>query len=176
MLGLELQRTAWHGQHHGRLTACQGSRVLFWRNRNSCRSEHTCAIVNDGVQCWGRNDYGQLGNRTKVDSSTPVQAQGIPSGIIAVAVGGIHTCVIANGAAKCWGGNSHGELGNGTTTDSLSPVQVLGLTAGVTAIVASSQTCAIVNGAVKCWGLNDQAQLGDGTTTDRSTPVTVTGL
>jgi alpha-tubulin suppressor-like RCC1 family protein len=111
-----------------------------------------------------------------VDSSTPVQAQVLPSGVIAVAVGGVHTCVIVNGAAQCWGHNSYGELGNGTTTDSLSPVQVSGLTADVTTIVANSQTCAIVNGAVKCWGLNDQSQLGDGTTTNRSTPVTVTGL
>ena len=35
---------------------------------------HSCAIREDGtVWCWGRNDFGQLGDGTAADSSLPVK-------------------------------------------------------------------------------------------------------
>jgi alpha-tubulin suppressor-like RCC1 family protein len=36
---------------------------------------HTCAVVNNGAQCWGDNSNGQLGNGSATDSTSPVRVQ-----------------------------------------------------------------------------------------------------
>ncbi len=142
-------------------------------------NQHTCALVNGGVQCWGENEYGQLGNDTTTGSPVPVPVWGLTGAVQAVATGerGDSSCALVNGGVQCWGHNNQGQLGNDTTIDSPVPVTVTGLTTGVQAIAGDYwHFCALVNGGVQCWGDDTQGDLGDNATAPSSTPVQVLGL
>ncbi len=146
---------------------------------------HSCAATTAGVmKCWGYNGYGQLGDgTTSTDRHTPVNVDGLTSGVRAVVGGYEHTCALVDvpgdeaHRAKCWGNNASGQVGDGTTTVRDTPFDVDGLRRHVTDIEAGDyHTCAVVAGAVGCWGYNGYGQIGDGTTTDRHTPIRVPGL
>jgi len=130
-----------------------------------------------GYLTVGDNEYGELGNGTTTNSSTPVQVTALP-GVTAIAGGGFSGYAVrGDGTVRAWGWNGNGEPGNGTTTNSSTPVQVTGLT-GVTAIAGGNGSGYAFrgDGTVRAWGYNDGGELGNGTTTRSSTPVQVTGL
>jgi len=153
---------------------------------------HTCALLSGGtVECWGSNDYGELGTTLSTScnggvdtcSPTPTPVPGL-SNVTAIAVGGDgiqdadHTCaLLSGGTIECWGYNADGELGNGTETTSSGPGPVSNVTNAIAVTAWSAGGCALISGGeVQCWGLNDDGELGDGITTSSSTPVAVSGL
>ncbi len=149
----------------------------------------SCIVTASGtVQCWGSNNYGQLGNGTVTNSGIPVTVMGL-SNVKAVAVGSLHACALTNvGTVWCWGQAAEGQLGNTTTVMtsgaptiySSLPVQVIGLSNIISISTGESFSCALdSSGNVKCWGTNSTGQLGNGTsspTSNSATPVSVSGL
>jgi alpha-tubulin suppressor-like RCC1 family protein len=88
---------------------------------------HTCAVKHNGaVGCWGRNDYGELGDGTTTnrDEAVAVKGLGTGSGVTEISVGYQFSCVAFDGdEIKCWGKNDVGQLGDGTTTTRKTPAQ-----------------------------------------------------
>ena len=137
----------------------------------------TCALLDTGgVQCWGYNLGGGLGNGTEIASGTPVDVVGLSAKVVSIAVGDAVCALLDTGGVQCWGDNEDGQLGNGNVTNSSTPVDVVGLSAKVVSIAAGGyHMCALLDtGGVQCWGYNLDGQLGNGNVANSSTPVDVT--
>ncbi|MFH1437087.1 MAG: hypothetical protein ABIJ56_15375, partial [Pseudomonadota bacterium] len=135
----------------------------------ACGQEHSCALLDTGgVQCWGRNDKGQIGSSSAGgEIHTPINVTGLASGVASITADQKHTCAITTaGGAKCWGLNGNGQIGDGTKVDRSAPMNVSTLGSGVQQIDAGwAHTCAVLErGVVMCWGQNDAGEIGTGTT------------
>src|ERR1044071_3172995 len=78
-------------------------------------AQHTCARRTDGtIWCWGRNDFGQVGDASTTDRASPVQVSGVLAAID-VHAGDLHSCAVLDvGTVRCWGRNANGQLGDGS--------------------------------------------------------------
>jgi alpha-tubulin suppressor-like RCC1 family protein len=154
--------------------------VSFVASTVAAGGNHTCALTSGGgIQCWGANGSGQLGNNGTTPQSLASTVSGLASGAVGIAAGFAHTCALTNaGGVKCWGRNDLGQLGDTSTTQRLTPVDVSGLASGVAAIAAGNHhTCALTAaGGVKCWGSGTSGEMGDNATSNRLAPVNVSGL
>jgi alpha-tubulin suppressor-like RCC1 family protein len=140
---------------------------------------HTLALKEDGtVWSWGTNTYGELGDGTNVQKTSPVQVSTL-TGVVAIAAGGYHSLALTStGTVWAWGRNGNGQVGDATSgNNKWSPVQVASL-ANVAAIAAGDyHSLAVVSGGtMKAWGYNANGRLGNNSTTDASTPVSVSSV
>ena len=99
----------------------------------SAGSLMTAAIKTDGsLWTWGWNFYGQLGDNTRTERSSPVQTISGGNNWKQVSCVGPNnfstpyvTAIKTDGTLWNWGRNNDGFLGDNTTTDRSSPVQTI---------------------------------------------------
>jgi hypothetical protein len=70
---------------------------------------HTCALTNAGISCWGKNQFGELGNGGTRDSNVPV-ALGPLSGALNIAASVATFVARADGDVSAWGVGTGGLL------------------------------------------------------------------
>ena len=140
---------------------------------------HTCVRrARGGVECWGWNNQGQLGDGTMTDRTRPTAVSAVTDAV-ELSAGERHTCARrTSGSVACWGWNAQGQLGDGTMTDRPTATPVLGIADAVELTARTYNTCARrASGAVMCWGRNTEGQIGDGSAMAAATePRAVSGL
>ena len=124
--------------------------------------DFSVAIRSDGMLfAWGRNGYGQLGDGTTVNKSSPVQIGS--SSWIAISAGpnSFTFAIRSGGTLFSWGNNSQGQLGDGTTVNKSSPVQIGGSNSWIAVQAWQASGSAIdSNNNLYTWGDNSSGQLG----------------
>ena len=174
------------------------SQVSGGRNSNYAFS---LAVGSDGnAYAWGNNRYGQLGDGTTTNRTTPVMVRkpdpktypDLPADFtyVQVSAGGAHSLALgSDGYAYAWGWNSSGQLGNnnsGEDTYSSVPVRVRdpaspadaskGLQATQVSAGGWHSLALGGDGNAYAWGWNHYGQLGNnnsGEDTYSSVPVRV---
>lgn len=91
---------------------------------------HSCALADGNVYCWGLNSSGQIGDNTTSRRLLPVAVAKLQNGLYdltttAIGGGSNRSCAIANDKTFCWGRNSEGQIGDGTLIDRRIPTESL---------------------------------------------------
>jgi len=132
---------AWGSNHFGQigdgatlpvLTPAQvqaGAAWIFATAGGNLAWSHSAAIREDGtLWTWGFNEFGQLGDGTRVDRSEPVQVSAGAGSVswVSVSAGRAHTAAItADGSLWVWGDNASGQIGNGERGFQNAPIRVV---------------------------------------------------
>lgn len=145
----------------GNLTA------MLWR-KVSLGMDHSCATdASSTLYCWGRNDWGQVGDGSGIDVSRPRPVANLGAPVSSFCAGHYHTCAVHAGSVYCWGAyaiascvrNNDNEC---LISQSLSPEKQGNFTIPIIQVACGySHTCALDSaGSVWCFGRNHKGQLG----------------
>jgi alpha-tubulin suppressor-like RCC1 family protein len=145
------------------------------------------AITSEGrIFTWGSNNYGQLGDGTTTNRTTPTEITNQfdlseDDIIVQMNMGNSYSSALSlMGEVFTWGLNYYGELGNGTYSNwnpNPNPINItsnfdLYETDNITIISGGSRPSGAVSsrGILYGWGYNGDGRLLDGTTQDRYIP------
>lgn len=129
---------------------------------------HTCALVEAGLRCWGSLDYGQVGNGVKESGKSveaPQEVKGGVTDVRQIALGTSRSCVVlGSGEARCWGYNAAKRLQVGSEEEAvLEPAAVEGVTGVAQLAVGDDHACALAaGGKLLCWGSQEHGKMGLG--------------
>ena len=189
----------WGSNEHGQLGAASAMRcvdnnldcswsplkvegVQVFRQLAASRTQ-TCGLTPEGqAWCWGRDDWGQLGDGRKTDApQRPVAVLG-GHRFVALAASlfqGVTCGLKDDGALWCWGqGFFRDATGGAGPAASLEPTRwtQAAPVAWRSIGLGEMHACGLdATGLAWCLGNNDYGQLGNGGSTSAAAPVAVTG-
>lgn len=141
----------------------------------SAGQQHTCAISNGSVWCWGYNVDGQVGVPSGEMFDTPMEVLG--NAVEIETYGNVSCALTTEMTVYCWGLGSSGAMGRGLNLSQSTPQQVSGIDNAFDISVGENFACAALRGGgLKCWGANNQGQMADYTSLNRNLPVSIAGL
>lgn len=155
--------------------------LTTWGGLVSIGQYCTFALKTDGtLWAWGDGGYGQLGQNSQTDYSSPVQV-GAGTDWAYVAAGPKNVSAVkTDGTLWTWGDGRHGALGQNTgyAVHRSSPIQVGADTdwykvGGPTSISTAFCTAIKTDGTLWAWGGNLTGNLGQNDTIARSSPVQI---
>ena len=116
---------------------------------------HNCAILDDdSVKCWGKDDYGQMGNGAGQNNAITPSSVSFASGRVArdIIAGHWHTCVaMQTNEIYCWGDGKNGKLGDGSTNNNQAPGKTMNF---------DSANPAKAHGDITSWEINASLPTG----------------
>jgi alpha-tubulin suppressor-like RCC1 family protein len=87
---------------------------------------YSSSIRQGSLWLWGSNTYGQLGDNTTTDRSSPIQTIAYGNDWKELSLGLRHGMALkTDNTLWMWGQNSYGQLGDNTSVDKSSPVQTI---------------------------------------------------
>jgi len=155
-----------------------------WRTMSGSGSHpsicHVVATKTDGTLWgWGHNEYGQLGDNSRTQRSSPVQIPGTSWSELAAAGGHVSWFGRTDGTLWAVGdnyGDRRGNLAQNNNDRRSSPVQIPGTTWGTNQNhfrAAGTPLAMKTDGTLWSWGYNSSGSIGQNNRTDYSSPVQI---
>ena len=132
--------------------------------------------TNGELWSWGYNQFGELGQNSNTNYSSPIQIPGTTWRHVSCTSNGGVAATKTDGTLWAWGANQNGQLGlneAGTAARKSSPVQIPGSTWYAPFMMSSAGAAVKTDGTLWSWGYNTPGHLGQNNTTSYSSPVQV---
>jgi alpha-tubulin suppressor-like RCC1 family protein len=132
-------------------------------------------VKSDGsLWAWGKNTYGQVGDNTIVNKSSPVREISSSATWCQTSPGYSHTAALkTDGTLWGWGNNGTGQLGTCNLSNRSSPVREISSSTNWCQVSAGLYgTLALkTSGTLWGWGSNECGKFGNNSTSNVSSPV-----